>query len=864
MAGKSDSQKRMIGTKIDHYEIQERIGGGGMGVVYKARDARLGRLVALKFLPAHLDRDELSRERFMREARAASALDHANICTVHDIGETKEGALYIAMGYYQGETLGDRLANGPLPVVEAIRVTRQLAAGLARAHHEGIVHRDIKPANIMVTDRGEVKILDFGLAALTGEGHLTRTGTTMGTVPYMSPEQVNGEKTNHLTDLWSLGVVLYEMLAGRRPFAGESEMAVYTGILESVPELPSVGREDVPVALDSLVIRLMAKDCSARIQSADHLLQLLNRLESGDVSHHATEALATLRPPRRGRPRWVPFIAAGALLTIGAIAAALWIGRAETSHRAQSIAVMPFENLTGDPEADAIGDGIAFGLITRLSELRDLQVVARSEAWRYRDAGLGPGQLGDALGVSVLLEGGLVQQQDGLTVTASLVDTRHGRVLWSEEFAAEDEEPFALQQRIAGRLVRMLAISMSPRERVRLARDPTTSFKAYEAYLEAQRLLEHADDTSGTGPAIEMFRRAIRIDPEFALAHVGLSGALWEQARHAGDSEALAAAEVSARSALTLDPELPAAQVALARVLRDTGNYSASIAELEAVLAEHPNPDEAHRELAAGYTRVGDLDGAERSLRSATVLAPENWRNWSELGGFLWKRGRYEDARQAFTRAAKVAPEHVSLPRENLAAIEISRGNFDAAVAAYERIASPIRSANLASNIGTAYYFSSHRDKWQLAEQYYMLAVRLNPRSDEIQRNLADLHHHLGREEEARIHYLEAQAIVEEKLSSDPENHDLLLRRAFYAARGNDCVSASAWTDRIAADLPSTAENARRLAYVYALCGRRRPALEAVRMAIELGVPGKMLAEEDELSSLRGDPLFEELVGGEK
>jgi len=851
----------VIGRTVGPYTILERLGGGGMGVVYRARDERLGRDVALKFLPLHLGDEPTARDRFIREARAASALDHPNVCTVHDVGESDDGSMYLCMAYYDGESLKQRLARGRMTVSEAERIAREVASGLARAHDAGILHRDIKPANVMLTARGEVKIVDFGLADLTGDVRITRTGATLGTLPYMSPEQIQGRELDARTDLWSLGVLLYEMLTGERPFVGDAELLVSRAILEDDPPPPSAANPDVPATLDQLVRSLLAKDRERRPRSAAEVVAALGGPPSTDS--HLMTATAH-RALWRGRPRvsrWIRVAALGVAVTLAVAAAVAWLATRPGDVGFDRVAVMPFDDFTGDPAQAHVAEGVASSLLGRLAEVDGLSVVARSEAWSLARSGVEPREVGRRLDAGLLVEGAVGSEAGRIELTATLLGTATADVLWSYTESGPSAELPRLQDELADRLARLLSITTSSYERGRLADDPARCFAAYDDLVRAERALDAATDATGTTPAVELYRQAVRGDPAFALGWAGLSEALWSRARREGRTEGFAEAEEAARRALQLDPTLPAGKVALARVLRDTGRREEATAELEEALAAHAHPEEVHLELAQSYRRVGDVDAAENALRAATAVAPREWMGWTELGNLLWMRGEYEAAREAYTRSAAVAPEGVTLPRDNIIAVDVSRGHFDAAIEAAERLPGPIESANLASNIGTAYYFSERPDRMERAEEYYRLAVRLAPRNDRVRRNLADVLAHVGREDEARAEYAAALDIVEERLKADPDDPDLRLRRAFFAARSGDCVAALAWAQDLRSEVATVADAVHQVAYVDALCGRREAALDGVRRALELGVSPEIIGSEDEFASLRDDPEFRRLVG---
>lgn len=377
----SMSGNSMSGETVSHYKLLEKLGQGGMGVVYKAQDLKLDRFVALKFLPPHLSGNEEEKKRFMQEAKAASALDHPNICTIHEIDETADGRMFIAMAYYEGETLKQRTSSNQLPINSAIEIAMQIAQGLAKAHEHGIVHRDLKPENVIITKDGIAKIVDFGLAKLAGHTRLTKDGTAKGTAAYMSPEQARGEDTDHRTDIWSLGVVMYEMLTGHLPFTGEQEPAVVYSILTKEPKPASAWRADIPAALEQIVNRAMAKEADQRFQRAEEMQEGLEILkqqpEAGPLKKHRTTSLRALKRKRT----YLYGGMAGLLVLLSVIVIYNFIPQQNVI---ASVAVLPFVNSSANPETEFLSNGLSEGLIRSLSQLPRLKVMSFSVVSRYK------------------------------------------------------------------------------------------------------------------------------------------------------------------------------------------------------------------------------------------------------------------------------------------------------------------------------------------------------------------------------------------------------------------------------------------------------------------------------------------------
>ena len=524
----------------------------------------------------------------------------------------------------------------------------------------------------------------------------------------------------------------------------------------------------------------------------------------------------------------------------------------------RSLAVLPFANLSGDRELDHLAEAISSGLITTLREFEGLQIVGRSESWNHPDKS--PGGLLRELGVGAVVNGEIQQEGVELRNTISLTDTATGFVLWSHTYSADADAAYRTQKAIARDLAAYLSIPLTVNDRRRMAQDTDGSHLAYDYFVTGQRFLDTANDPRGPDSAAENFRQALRIMPGFALAHVCLSEALWQIYHRDGGGEALAEAKEEAETACRIDPEAPTARVALARIHRTTGRHDAAIEELEDVLARHPRPDEAYRELARSYERVGDLDEAEDAYRAATALSAGDWSNWNALGTFLVRSGRYEDAHAAFVRAVDLAPPEIVQPRERLATYSLSMGRFDDAINAYEQIPTAVRGPDLASNLGTAYFFSDRADKWEHAEKNYLVAVRLSPKDALYQANLGDLYDRLGRHGEAHDRYLRARSLVEERLEEDPENPALISQLADFAAKGDDCETAVSLAEELATILPDTGPNAHRLAYIYGMCDDEDAALKSIRHAIELGESAEIIRQEDEFRALRSNPEFIALV----
>ena len=552
-----------VGRAVGPYRIVRPLGRGGMGVVYLAEDTRLNRRVALKFLPPHLAADAGAVQRLFAEARAAAALDHPHVAVVHEVGETEPdleqaGRPFIAMAYYDGETLREKIRRGPLPVAEAQTLARQIAEGLRAAHRQGIVHRDVKPSNILVTPDGLAKIVDFGIARLIGAA-LTQPGTTPGTVAYMSPEQTRGEPVDGRSDLWSLGVVLYEMLTGRRPFRGDHHQTLIHAIRHDPPEPAERLRPETPAPLARAVQRCLEKNPARRYPDADALLADL---------HHAASGR-----PSGGRARRLAGRVAAVVLT-AALLGALYLGLKGSEPappaEASRLAVLPLDNISPDPKDAYFAAGMTEELVSRLSRLSGLRVIGRTSVQRYADTDEGIAEIGQALDVSAVLDGSVRKAGDHMRLSVQLIDATTEVPLWSEDYDAEAADVLAVQRAIAEQVAEALNVQMQAGEQRRLAQQGTDLHRAYELYLKG-RYFVNTWDEARVIEGRDALQQAADLDPTFAEAWAALADAykildyLGVVAPEAAGPRIRAAAE----RALALDPELAAAHAALATVLID-------------------------------------------------------------------------------------------------------------------------------------------------------------------------------------------------------------------------------------------------------------------------------------------------------
>ena len=868
------------GERVGNYEILAKAGAGGMGVVYKALDLKLERTVALKFLPPELNASEKDKERFLKEARTASSLDHPNIGVIHGVEETSDGRAFIVMAFYEGESLWQKIRRGPLPVYEAVGIAIQMAQGLEAAHARNIVHRDVKPSNVLLTQHGLAKIVDFGLARVVSSQSMTQTGGAAGTVGYMSPEQSLGRPVDRRTDIWALGVVLAEMLTGHNPFRHESIPEIVVAILNEAP-LPMEG---VPVELQKIVYRALSKQIDHRYQSCtdlradlenarDHLMLMppppvdteaptvsFKSAELQRYISHASQSALGLAAPRKSRA-WRWWLGAGAAVALAVFALLLIpsmrsrLARTLLSANEEHVAVLPFDNIGNDPANEPLAEGLMDSLAGKLSDLdvggKSLWVVPSSEV-RHRKIADPTSALRE-LGATVVVKGSIARDGQDVHLTVNLIETRDLRQIGSASFEDRAGDLATLQDEAVAELAKLMHVNVTA-DMLRSA-GGSANPAAYESYLKALGYVLRYDTPGNLDLAIAALNGAVKTDPQFALGFAELGEAYRLKDNLDPNPKWIDEASANCSHALQLDDHLPAAYVTLGKLHTKLDKFDLALQEYQRALRLEPQNADALMGTADTYERMGRIADAEEAFKKAAELRPDDWDGYNSLGVFYNRQGKYAEALAQLQRAAELTPDN-SVVYINLAAAYLDRGDakdLPQAEAALKKSIELGPSYGAYANLAFLYLSEKrYAESAAMSEK----ALQLNNKAYLVWANLAGAYQALNQKDKLEVARDHAISLLEESVKLKPQD---AVTQASLAALYSEKGLREKAILRIQSALARSPDNPNVLelaAETYENLGDRRHALEYIEKALQNGYSLDELKETPEFHNLLSDPKF--------
>lgn len=847
----------LIGRTVAHYELVEELGSGGMGVVYKARDLHLDRFVAVKFLSASWSRDADSKRRFIREAKAASALDHPNVCPVYDVDEF-EDRLYIVMAYCEGETLAEKIERCPLPVEEAVDLALQIVRGLEKTHARGIVHRDLKPGNVIVTTDGTARIVDFGIAKLSADTRITRHGAVMGSVAYMSPEQARVDEVDHRTDLWSLGVVLYEMLTGARPFRSTNEPGLLYEICHTDPAPPDALRPGLPAGLERIVERCLQKDPGNRYQNAGDLRADLEFLVSGKKPAGFYRRVPIRRP--RVTPRCLAS-AAVALLLLAAVVTFVF-NRDRFFPRSETVlAVLPFYT-PDDPADQAFLSGLQEDLIGKLTLLEDdrgsIWVIPSSEL-RSRDI-RHPSDAHFLLGTTRVITLEVDRTADSVSVQLHLIDTSSPIPRHVADVTRSGHVGIFSQLRddLLFELIETMGLRVGSRDREVLVAGGSTNARANELYLEGSGFLQRLELEANIDTAIALLERALVYDPRFASAHALLGEAFWQKYENTRDQVWIDRALQSAARASELDRLSPQVRTTRALILDRTGRDEEAVREYRYALTLDPENAAALRGLGKVYADLQHFSSAIAVYQEAIRIRPQDWRAHNGIGVVYYDQGQFEEAATFFQKVIDLVPGS-SIGYENLALVHMEATRWEEALQLYRRAINIDPYYMTYENLSMLHYLNG---RFELAVATIDSALSLNDTDYFVWGLLGTYYYDWGPEhhEHARQAIQAALELLEGDLIFNETDPVFLSEKALFLSMAGDPATARAILDRLPIRKTWRWDTQYTVAEAYERAGDRDAALEWLERALNSGYPAILLPYHHGMKSLREDPRYERLV----
>lgn len=836
-----------VGRTLGHYRIIEAIGAGGMGVVYRGRDARLDRDIALKLLPPDRFSDAAARKRFRNEALLLSQLNHPNIASIYDF-DTQDGIDFLVMELIAGVTLAKKLEDGPLSESETLHISLQILDALREAHRLGIIHRDLKPSNIVIGPSHRVKILDFGLSRIQKDTNSALTESLedlehgAGTLPYMAPELLQGKSSDARTDIWSTGVVMYEMSTGHRPFEGKTSYEISSAILGSDPaSLPP----QLSQGFRGVISRCLTKQSERRYQSVGEVEAALTSVNVQD-------------PHPRSWTRQVGLVAVALLvLVVVIVLLKKHFSATDNLPTEKQLAILSLPVSSDSPEMIAFGDGLNETLTTRLTGLtrsNNLQIIPASE---IRSRGIKTLQdANQEFGINLGLEIAIRRSGDMVRVNYSLVDAKTHRQLRADTITAPASDPFALEDRVSNSIMNALELELAPQER-RTGEDRGTSYAAaFDYYLQGRGNLQEFEKPENVDRAIAAFNKAVEADPHYAVAFAGLGEAYWQKYDQSHDPSFVERATNACKSAVELKDSAAEGYICLGTVFQGSGQYAlASIAFARARELD-PTSDQAVVGAASVYQALGIPDKAEETYRRAIEMRPQYWRNYSLLGGFFVSQGQYDKAAEMFRKVIAIAPDSFR-GYSNLGGIETYQGQYSDAVSTLQKSIAIRKTGDALSNLGTAYF---HMRKFDQSATAFQEAIRFDENNYPLWGNLADAYYYGGHQTESVPAFTKAAELAAQQLSVNSQDASVLAALASYYSMLGDKNKALMYIGRALQSAPRNPEVIFDMAQICNQLGNERETIIWLRKALDTGFPLVQVQDTPSLDNLRSDKDFQNLV----
>jgi serine/threonine protein kinase/tetratricopeptide (TPR) repeat protein len=860
------------GTTLGPYEILSHLGSGGMGEVYRARDTKLKREIALKLLPRDFARNPGALVRFEREARVLASLNHPNIVTVYEIGQDG-GAVYIAMELVEGKTLDEILTSGPMPIRQILDVAAQVAAGLAVAHKSQIVHRDLKPKNVMVRPDRLVKVLDFGLSKLTQltmpesgqNSDFTVPGILLGTIDYMSPEQASGRPAEFHSDQFSLGSLVYEITTGRRPFHRATSAETLTAIIEDEPKPLRALNPLAPFTLETVIRRCMSKEPEKRYESTDDLAREFRDILESTPSRTTQVGSAIGNRKVRGLPmRLQPTLAAAALFTgMGLLAPRLAVrirtGPEPISVRAsRELVVLPFTNVANDPQNESFCDGLVEILTSKLSQLEQFQrtfsVVPSTDV--LREGIVTVREARQTFGADLAITGSVQRDMDRIRLTINLVDPRTLQQLKSKSIDTEAQDVLTLQDGVVLDAIELLDIKLSNQARQTLSVGGTTTPSAYDFYTQGKGYLQRYEVPQNIDTAISLFRQALEKDSRYALAEAALGEAYWRKYEQTKDAKWADEARKRASVAIQMNDKMSPVYVTLGMVDTGTGRFDEAVQNLQKALQLDPTDSDAYRELAKAYERMGNPKDAESTYVNAVAVRPGYWGTHNDFGGFYYRQGRYAEAEKEFQRVVDLTPDNAR-GYSNLGVIAYTQKHYEEAAKMFEKSAAIKPTDSVYSNLGTLYFVLG---QYGDAARYDEQAVQMNARNSLWWHNLAAAYQFSGQAQKAQMAFKRTAELCERERRVNPRNPRTLVFLADAYSNLNRAQDARQLLQEALVLAPDNVDMLQ-ASSIYERLGDRNLALQWINKAIKAGYPRDLIEREPTLAQLRLDPRFREIIG---